>query len=58
MTPFSPAIPSWNSTLGDRILSGECTLEDLERHAVEIGEPVLESGREEMLESIFNDHIR
>ena len=49
---------SWNSTLGDRILSGECTLEDLERHAVEIGEPVLESGREEMLESIFNDHIR
>lgn len=49
---------SWNSTLGERILSGGCTLEDLERHAVEIGEPVLESGREEMLESIFNDHIR
>ena len=49
---------SWNSPLGERIRSGQCTLEDLEQHALEVGEPVLESGREEMLEAIFNDFLR
>ncbi len=49
---------SWDSKLGDSIQSGQCTLEDLERHASQIGEPIMESGREEMLASIFNDFLR
>lgn len=49
---------SWDSPLGNRVRSGECTLEDLEQHAREVGEPILESGREELLESIFNGFVR
>ncbi|MCH2132495.1 MAG: xylose isomerase [Phycisphaerales bacterium] len=48
----------WDTELGQRVEAGDCTLEDLEAHAGSIGEPTLASGREEMLESIFNDHIR
>ena len=49
---------SWDSPLGLAIEEGRCTLQDLEDHARRVGEPELESGREEMLESILNDHIR
>ncbi|MBG83368.1 MAG: xylose isomerase [Phycisphaerae bacterium] len=49
---------SWDSPLGDSIRSGQCTLEDLEKHAIEVGEPAIESGREEMLEAMFNDFLR
>lgn len=49
---------SWEESLGQQVLSGECTLEDLESHAKSVGEPTLDSGREEMLESIFNDFLR
>ena len=49
---------SWDTPLGDHIRSGKCTLEELETHAVKVGEPVLESGREEMLEAIFNNFIQ
>ena len=49
---------SWDSDLGTGIESGRVTLEDLESHAASIEEPTLSSGREEMLEAVFNDFIR
>lgn len=49
---------SWDSELGRRIDSGSITLEELEAHAIERGEPTLASGRQEMLEGLFNEFIR
>ncbi|MEE2907789.1 MAG: xylose isomerase [Planctomycetota bacterium] len=49
---------SWDAPLGQQIMDGSCTLEDLEAHAKSVGEPTLQSGREEMLESILNDFLR
>ncbi len=46
---------SWDSDLGTHIEGGTCTLEDLEGHAVETGEPAVDSGHEELLASIVND---
>ncbi|MAT80156.1 MAG: xylose isomerase [Phycisphaerae bacterium] len=49
---------SWDDGLGQDIMNGSCTLERLEAHAASIGEPSMTSGREEMLDAIFNDFIR
>ena len=49
---------SWDSDLGRKIESGRITLEELEQHACEAGEPGLVSGRQEMLESLFNEFLR
>ena len=48
---------SWDSELGRRIEAGELSLPELERIAREQGPPVLASGRQEMLESIFNEFL-
>ncbi|MBM43960.1 MAG: xylose isomerase [Phycisphaerae bacterium] len=48
---------SWDSDLGRRIEAGELTLPELEKIAREQPPPVLASGRQEMLESIFNEFL-
>lgn len=42
------------SAIGKKFASGEATLEMLAAHAVENGEPVQTSGKQETAESIFN----
>ena len=48
---------SWDGPLGTKILDGTATLGDLRDEAARIGEPSLPSGRQEMLEGIFNRFI-
>jgi xylose isomerase len=45
---------SWDGTLGKKIMSGDCTLSELRDEADRVGEVPLESGRQEMLENMFN----
>ncbi|HET7728072.1 MAG TPA: xylose isomerase [Candidatus Limnocylindrales bacterium] len=48
----------WGGELGQRILSGELTLADLERHVVANDlSPRPASGRQELLENLVNQHI-
>ncbi len=49
---------SWASPLGRRIEQGGVTLSELAKTARELPEPVLPSGRQEMLEGIINDLSR
>jgi xylose isomerase len=46
---------SWKSPLGKKILSGKASLDSLEQYVLKAGEPVLASGRQELLEVHFND---
>jgi xylose isomerase len=46
---------SWRSPLGKTILSGKASLHSLEEYVLKAGEPVLKSGRQELLEVHFND---
>ncbi|HOW65475.1 MAG TPA: xylose isomerase [Candidatus Paceibacterota bacterium] len=46
---------SWKSPLGKKILSGKASLDALEQYVLKAGEPVLQSGRQELLEIHFND---
>lgn len=48
---------SWNSDLGKKIEAGEASLEELEAYAKDRGEPVIASGRQEMLENMINQFI-
>lgn len=48
---------SWDSGIGDAIESGLAGFEDLEGYALENGEPVNVSGRQEMLENLINEFI-
>ncbi len=49
---------SWNSGIGAEIESGKSSLESLEKYMLEKGEAAAnESGRQEMLENIFNRYI-
>ena len=45
---------SWDGDLGQRIMSGKSSLADLRDEAERLGEVPLESGRQEMLENLFN----
>jgi xylose isomerase len=47
----------WESEKGQAILSGAMTLEEAEQWAMEMDEPTVQSGRQEMLENILNDYI-
>ncbi len=51
---------SWDSGIGAKIEKGQVSLADLEKHALSHPDPVneLESGRQEMLLSLFNSYIR
>jgi len=49
---------SWDSGMGARIESGKASFEDCEKHALALAEVQgLESGRQELLESIVNEFI-
>jgi xylose isomerase len=43
--------------MGPRFENGELSLQDLRDHAADIGEPVLQSGKQELLENLLNDHL-
>ena len=46
---------SFDDQFGAKIESGQCSLEDLEAHALACEEPILASGRQELLENLIND---
>jgi xylose isomerase len=46
---------SWSRSLGKKILSGKASLDSLEEYVLKAGEPVLQSGRQELLEIHLND---
>lgn len=48
---------SFDSGKGKAFESGELTLEDLRKHALENGEPSLQSGKQEFFENIINQHL-
>ncbi len=48
---------SWDGALGRSIEAGEATLESLESHAIQSGEPALQSGREELLHALVNQFV-
>jgi xylose isomerase len=48
---------SFDGKLGAEIESGKCSFETLEKAALANGEPVLASGRQEMLENLINEFL-
>lgn len=49
---------TWDAGIGAKIEAGRCAFEDLEAHALKIGEVSgLESGRQELLENLINEFI-
>lgn len=49
---------TWDTGIGKKIEDGKATFADCERHALKLGNVSgLESGRQELLESIFNEFI-
>ena len=49
---------SWDSGIGKKIEKGKATFGDCEKHALKLGDITeLESGRQELLEGIFNESI-
>lgn len=49
---------SWDAGIGAKVEKGEATIEDLEKYALEKGNPAPNvSGRQEMIENIFNRYI-
>ncbi len=48
----------WTSGLGERITTGKASLADLSDHALSTGlDPKARSGRQEMLENLFNEYL-
>ncbi len=48
---------SFDSGIGAKVEAGQVSFEDLEKHALANGEPMLASGRQEMLENLLNEFI-
>lgn len=48
---------SWSGPMGQKILSGQSDLSEMEAYIRQQGAPVLKSGRQEYLENIINDYI-
>ena len=48
---------SWNAGIGAKIENKEVTLDEITRHVLGSPEPVLASGRQEMLENLINEFI-
>lgn len=48
---------SWKGELGQKILSGQITLADLEKHALSAGEPKQISGKQEKYEMLLNHYV-
>ncbi|QNN25081.1 xylose isomerase [Planctomycetales bacterium ZRK34] len=49
---------TWNSDLGRKFEKGKLTLDQLEAYARKHGEPAVPSGRQELIENVFNDYIK
>jgi xylose isomerase len=49
---------SYNSGIGLDILSGKVGLEDIDKWIIKNDNPVLSSGRQEMLENLFNSYLQ
>ncbi|MFA5292445.1 MAG: xylose isomerase [Phycisphaerae bacterium] len=47
----------WDKGIGKKIEKGKVTFGQLEQYALQNGEPKLQSGRQELLESILNEYI-
>jgi len=48
---------TWDSGIGADVEAGKTSLADLEKYALSNGEPMVASGRQEVIESIINDCI-
>ncbi len=48
---------SYQSGIGKKITKNDSSFEELERYILEKGEPDIRSGRQEMLENIFNSYL-
>jgi xylose isomerase len=49
---------SFDSGDGKKFENGEVSIEDLRNLAVKSGEPEVRSGKQELLENLFNQYIR
>jgi xylose isomerase len=49
---------SWDTGIGRKVEQGKLTLAQLDAYAQGIRPPRLDSGRQEMLENLINDHLR
>ena len=48
---------SFDSDIGAKVEAGEASFETLEQYALKSGEPIIASGRQEMLENLINEFI-
>ena len=48
----------WDSEFGQAVESGKLGFAELEAYTLENGEPAVQSGRQEMLENVFNEYLR
>jgi xylose isomerase len=48
---------TWDSGVGSEVEAGKTTLADLEKYALANGEPMVASGRQEMIEGLLNEFI-
>jgi xylose isomerase len=48
---------TWNSGIGAKIEGKSATLEEVAAHALKSPEPVIASGRQELLKNIINEFI-
>jgi xylose isomerase len=49
---------SFNSGDGKKFENGDITIEELRNLAIKTGEPAVKSGKQELLENLFNQYIR
>jgi xylose isomerase len=54
---ISDRYKGWSGDLGKKISAKQVGFEDLEKYILEHGEPKLQSGKQELLENIFNSYI-
>lgn len=47
----------WNTGIGAKVLRGEASFDDCEAFIAQKGEPVRQSGRQEMLENLINEFV-
>jgi len=47
----------WDSAFGRKIEKGRATFDQMAKYTMKNGEPKVQSGRQEMLENILNDHM-
>jgi xylose isomerase len=48
----------WDGDLGKTVLAGEATVSDCEKFVLEAGEPIVRSGRQEMIENLVAESVR